>query len=866
MSGYCASCNLSNTLEYAPELGTLACTVCGTVSADSSSHTFEFLARVDEEDSFQGGRTYVAGGAGGGYQAFGGAAGAAMGGQAARWASKAGEGKAVYHSRKRNDLETYIRRLLSRFQLYDSLRERVRFLFDDAKKKIDFKWGRAAEIFAAACVYIAAREANKNLWLLELAEVIEVKDIYTLTRAIRIVKFECQTDPKEIDPALFLERILAHLNTLFASSPTPPLHGSSVKSKKTWSASSLTWVRSLSLPEVRSLATGLLSFADGVSLIAGRAPEQVACAVILVAMEGVARRPAPILQEFADELAWAMGVKAFTIQERYREFIKLLADYAPQLPWLAHEEFAVPGEKAKKGRSRSSKKKELVQYTSDIVQFRRAIDARKAKERGEKAAAEEKERESAEAEEAASERRSTRSSTRAKSKGKGKGKAVEPDEDDVSGVGSEDEEEDPAGEDFFTDPLRDLAASSAFLRDPDPPRLPSHDPVPSQPPPTQQAVPLARATKARVPLKGGVKRPAEYIRGGDKPQKRMKRIEDVAGGLFSTLPSASGTPIGLSPPPGDSPRLAASCSPPAEDPPPAFRLSHRIHSGEGAVKAFSRPAHDPENVQIRQLLLAGHNPQTIYAHLHNPNTLEARAVVSPAMRSATRLGKLLWDKPVDDISDAELFDDGELDSYVRSKPEVETFLRLPKTQDMLQQAMEVEARNAVRPPRRPGYSKRNKFFAKYYPRWDDPADAPPPRPPRANAAGGRKDREGTDGSDSFAPRKKSTKLKEGAQARIEALFALDDDDGGFGGAPSSSFTGREGGFSAQGTRDDWQFDLALDAAEDEGEDVVDDEDDGEEAASAHRRPAAADEDEDDDWRKTLGYTQQGGDDEEYYDD
>jgi transcription initiation factor TFIIIB Brf1 subunit/transcription initiation factor TFIIB len=70
---------------------------------------------------------------------------------------------------KQDEFNSFLRRLLSRFQLWESLRDRVRFLFREAKTRIKFKWGRRAEIFAAACLYVAAKEGNKKLWLLELA-------------------------------------------------------------------------------------------------------------------------------------------------------------------------------------------------------------------------------------------------------------------------------------------------------------------------------------------------------------------------------------------------------------------------------------------------------------------------------------------------------------------------------------------------------------------------------------------------------------------------------------------------------------------------------------------------------------------------
>lgn len=99
MSLDCTSCKSIGSLEYVPEASALACTKCGAVSESSSSHMFEMLGRVDGEDAYQNGRTYI----GGSYDALGGLGGAGargMGGRAAAWASKAGEYKAVYHTKR----------------------------------------------------------------------------------------------------------------------------------------------------------------------------------------------------------------------------------------------------------------------------------------------------------------------------------------------------------------------------------------------------------------------------------------------------------------------------------------------------------------------------------------------------------------------------------------------------------------------------------------------------------------------------------------------------------------------------------------------------------------------------------------------
>lgn len=45
----------------------------------------------------------------------------------------------------------------------------MQFLFRLARDKIAFRWGRKAEIYAAACIYAAAMESKKDLSLMQLA-------------------------------------------------------------------------------------------------------------------------------------------------------------------------------------------------------------------------------------------------------------------------------------------------------------------------------------------------------------------------------------------------------------------------------------------------------------------------------------------------------------------------------------------------------------------------------------------------------------------------------------------------------------------------------------------------------------------------
>lgn len=112
----CTSCASVGTLEYEPELGTLACTRCGTVSTASASHAFESLARVDAEDRYENGRFYVSAAAlDGQFGSIGGAQARNAGARVNNWARVTGESREIYQSQKR------VRLSLSFFQIRTNL-------------------------------------------------------------------------------------------------------------------------------------------------------------------------------------------------------------------------------------------------------------------------------------------------------------------------------------------------------------------------------------------------------------------------------------------------------------------------------------------------------------------------------------------------------------------------------------------------------------------------------------------------------------------------------------------------------------------------------------------------------------------------
>ncbi|GAA6011516.1 hypothetical protein JCM11491_004671 [Sporobolomyces phaffii] len=101
MAEVCTACGAVDSLELELASGTLACTRCGTVSLESQTAAFEFLARVDDEDASTGGRVYVADRD----QAWGGGIAAsgvrALGGRASQWAADLGERRSMFHAKKK---------------------------------------------------------------------------------------------------------------------------------------------------------------------------------------------------------------------------------------------------------------------------------------------------------------------------------------------------------------------------------------------------------------------------------------------------------------------------------------------------------------------------------------------------------------------------------------------------------------------------------------------------------------------------------------------------------------------------------------------------------------------------------------------
>lgn len=460
----------------------------------------------------------------------------------------------------------------------------------------------------------------------------EIKEPVDLARAIRLVKLEFTIYTKDLDPLLYVERALVHLQNVFRSD-NPTYHVGNAT--KPFGVKNKKWIKGLSLERARTLAISLLSFSREICLAHGRSPEQVASAAVVVALEAIARKPCPKQEELDQELAWVTNTASFTIAERYREYSKALTTYAPQVPWIANS--------AKKWT-----KKQVVEHTTDIVQY---WQARHGKDRKERERKWELDRDNAQ---------------NANGSGhKGGEEEAKEDDDDLERAGSIDTDEDAeVAEDesefppklAFLDPLGTQTDIYRFARGPD------------------QTSEIDR--KAGYDKNAGhvLRRPGIFVRGSAEWTRHRAALDALSKGLG---PSPSPSPFDAASP-------APSTSSTRLDSPPL-------------ISDASLAALDP--VSYAALATYGQKPDATRAQLAPTGSAAAK---KKAKAAETRLSRLLWEKTAEEIEDAELFDDGELDSYVRTDDEANAIRQLPRYTQMLRDAAEQELKpkHPRRPPRR----------------------------------------------------------------------------------------------------------------------------------------------------------------------
>lgn len=401
------------------------------------------------------------------------------------------------------------------------------------------------------------------------------------------------------DPIIFLDKHLVYFSQL-QKLANPVLSGS--KNKKTWSASNLKWLRSLDLKSVKVLATGVAAFSRDLSIVVGREPESVSCALIIIAMEGVARRPCPVVGDILGEMNAQFQVSPHTVGERIREIHLAIVDFAPNIPWI--------------GEVSGLSKKEMSKHIDDIVTFR-VLGEKKVKKVQEALLLQEKK--------ILAEPMYTGDISMKD------GNQV------VSNIESEDDNEDGITSDE--------------------PSSKNSTPIPFDESSNQTE------PERRPKIGAAKKRPIEYMRSSAGKEKRVKTIE-TATATLANFPFA--LPTSLEPA-----STAAIIAPPSTN----FRRA-----------TFA--AHSEEAINFTAQLLSGQSPFEV-------NEGKAEALEDQDARYSSRLYRLLWTKKCDEITDEELFGDGELNGFFRDEEEKNALKESPKYLEMMAHVV-----SEPRPPRK----------------------------------------------------------------------------------------------------------------------------------------------------------------------
>ncbi|KDE03990.1 hypothetical protein MVLG_05559 [Microbotryum lychnidis-dioicae p1A1 Lamole] len=602
--------------EHDQVLGIDACIHCGDVAESSNSTQLHTLGRTAENELVETGRRYLAKTTG------------YVGDKPMLKGQKVkglGADQSAYHEKKMNDTKHFIRTVLSHFEMF-GLYPRVKSLFTQAKQLKKFQWGRKARLIAVACIYIAAREVKRSLRLIDLCHILDV-DYHQLTRLQNNLKTWLNLKISTHEPLIFLEAHLVHLSTLVQTSKTSIELPQNLSGGR-WNLSTLHHLRQVDWIKVRSLATGLLDFLTDLELATHRSPEHVACAIVIIAIEGSLRTRLKCSKEIITDLTKRVDIRDRVVLARVREIYMALTDYAKRLPWQVDL-----GE---------GKVGDVVPFVEDVVKYRK-----KLMDQEPKAVLEDYEGDSSD------------------------------DDDAASGVGFEEpptqveeKEEDSDLNDLAPDPLASPHPKASQKR-----RLSSMSDLHSR---TQGSVtptpPDLNTTKTHT--RRYLPPHAQTPRAPSKKQLHTLEAttQSLARSLSTTTSSTPPKPSTSSAPSfvrtaNSTPQINPHSRSYAPHHSASIRLRHLILSSSESM------VHSPATQRmIQQFLLSPAWFQDLPPSLDQDRDTHSDGSGSDGVGEedrTTRLDKLLWEKEERDIEDDELFEEGELEAFLRGREEVE---------------------------------------------------------------------------------------------------------------------------------------------------------------------------------------------------
>ncbi|KAG8954043.1 hypothetical protein FRC04_001027 [Tulasnella sp. 424] len=247
--------------------------------------------------------------------------------------------------------------------------DRVVALFDASMAKGKFRFGTRATAIIGACILITMREAGIPETLKSLAARLKLTPARLTGSTYKILSLHGM-HLKPTDPLNYIPAVLRAISEILASpscSLPAPLR---------------TFLSTPSLNAVQNLATDLCYLTEIVNLTHNRQAPPVACALVIVALEGEIGKCAPALPRLAELLSMAFNVYRETTLDRYLEVQELLSRWKMNLPWFAidvHPTLTKKSRNVKKRKAAQPEREEHAGLIKDIVIFQEEL-WRKSKE------------------------------------------------------------------------------------------------------------------------------------------------------------------------------------------------------------------------------------------------------------------------------------------------------------------------------------------------------------------------------------------------------------------------------------------------------------------------------------------------------
>ena len=251
---------------------------------------------------------------------------------------------------------------MSRVLVASSLASRACFLFDEAMRAGQFRWGARARHLAGACFVLSLREAKRPDALYDIAQLLQTTQV-RISRLISTAQSLLHISFPSSDPCLALLDLHAYMASHMALQPSiQPC---------------LEQIRPLSLENILESAKALMKALVRLSPTFDKlTSSQTACAVYLLAIEGELRSPLAKTPDIAALLGERFHVAKSTVMRRLEAIRAEVLQWQSKLPWL------VSHQKDGRGRSNVPKRTLVARNLKDVVRWQDDIWNKMVEEAG----------------------------------------------------------------------------------------------------------------------------------------------------------------------------------------------------------------------------------------------------------------------------------------------------------------------------------------------------------------------------------------------------------------------------------------------------------------------------------------------------